>query len=405
MNERLSATAVQLKDVNTTLATLIEARTCELQASESQLHQAQKVECLGMLAGGIAHDFNNLLAVILLHCDSLIEDGVTQNEALVEAQGIKQTAQRAAALTRQLLTFSRKQILDPKVVNVNELLGELGKMLRRLIGEDVKLEVKTSPGLRSTRIDPNQFDQIVMNLAVNARDAMPQGGSLTFETENAELGEMGSCVLLRVSDSGSGMSAEVMAKIFEPFFTTKAPGRGTGLGLSTVIGIVKQSGGKIEVSSELGKGTQFKVYLPACDGEAPRTTTARGDPDELKGTEVILLVEDEPDLRELTASFLRESGYTVIEAKDGAQALSTSSSHEGVIDLIITDVLMPNMNGPEFVRRANLSRERPIKALFLSGYEAGDLRTSDVPEGGLQFLEKPYSRTALLTKLRALLDV
>ena len=392
----------------------LENLKCEIaqrEELEGQHRQSQKMEAIGQLAGGIAHDFNNILAVILMHSDSLLERH-PQGASAEDIEGIKLSAERAAALTRQLLVFSRKKLLDPKVIDLNRSIGELEKMLHRLIGEDIHLVTKFDPALRQVRVDPSQFEQVVMNLTVNARDAMPKGGTLTLETANVELDDThvlrnfgvkpGRYAMLKSSDTGCGMNAATVARIFEPFFTTKAEGVGTGLGLSTVFGIVKQAEGDISVYSEPGKGSVFKVYFPEYNGVAKVGVKTPENQAALQGTETILVVEDEPELRRITSKVLRQCGYTVLEAKDGLQALSIFDANVGVIDLVMTDVIMPSLSGPEFVQRLTTAGKNPdLKVLFLSGYSAGKLHDSGLSDESVHFLEKPYTRRILLKKLRA----
>lgn len=385
----------------------------ETKALASQLNQAQKMESVGRLAGGVAHDFNNLLSVIIGYSDVLLGETCLDARTLKQAEEIKKAGNRAAALTRQLLAFSRQQVLDPKVLNLNSIVVETEKMLRRLIGEDVELETKLAADLGSVKADPGQVEQIVMNLAVNARDAMPLGGKLTIETSDAELDEEyawqhvpcvpGSYVALIVTDTGIGMDAETKAHIFEPFFTTKEPGKGTGLGLSTVYGIVKQSGGYIWAYSELGQGSVFKVYLPRVDQPVRQVQTSELAPGVLSGSETILVVEDDESVRELICSMLRPNGYVVLEAKDAVEALDVARRRKS-IDLVLTDVVMPGMNGPAMAKK--LEEILPeMSVLYMSGYAGSFAVDRGILDEGASFLQKPFSKNALLQRLRETLDV
>ncbi|HXE89372.1 MAG TPA: PAS domain S-box protein [Terriglobales bacterium] len=385
----------------------------EAKLLEAQLRQAQKMEAVGTLAGGIAHDFNNLLTVIQGYGQLLGERLKDNAELAAEVKQIEDAAQRAAALTRQLLAFSRRQVLKPKVLDLNSVVTGMNRMLRRVIGEDIELVTRTAPDLSQVQADPGQIEQVIMNLAVNARDAMPEGGKLIFETRNVELdaaytrehvgARPGQYVMLAVTDTGVGMDAQTQAHIFEPFFTTKELGRGTGLGLSTVYGIVKQSGGYIEVHSEPGHGSTFKIYLPragqaaAGAGAEPRTQPRA------RGTETILLLEDDHGLRELAVRVLRSSGYTVLEAGNGEQAERVCREHSGDIHLLLTDVVMPGQSGPEVARR--LSPVRPaMKVLYISGYAPNAIVEQGTLGPGAAFLHKPFTPSALLEKVQQVLE-
>ena len=385
----------------------------ERHALEQQLRQAQKMEAVGRLAGGIAHDFNNLLMVISGYSEFLLERLGADPQLRGPAQEIASASERASSLTRQLLAFSRKQMLAPRIVNLNEVAGENLKMLGRMIGEDVDLALVPGKNLWSVRADAGQIEQVIMNLAVNARDAMPTGGKLTIETANVSFDEEyarlhaplrpGDYVMVSISDTGAGMDAETQSHIFEPFFTTKGP-KGTGLGLSTVYGIVKQSGGYIWVYSELGKGTAFKIYLPRIAGETLAHITA---PIEFKkvepGTETILLVEDEANLRYLARQYLEKQGYKVIEAADGAVAMQIAVAHEAVIHLLLTDVIMPGMNGRELAQR--ISEIRPnVKILYMSGYTENVIGHNGTLDAGVRLLQKPFNLRDLRNKVREVLD-
>jgi PAS domain S-box-containing protein len=379
---------------------------------EQQLRQAQKMEAVGQLAGGVAHDFNNVLTAIFGYADLMMEDLPAESPARRDVEDIRTAAERAAALTRQLLAFSRRQVLQPVVLRLNDLVEELEKMLGRLIGEDVELRLTLSPDAGNVRIDAGQLEQVLMNLVVNARDAMPAGGKLLIETANADLSEQyteihrpvvpGRYVLLAVSDTGIGMDAETKARIFEPFFTTKEVGHGTGLGLSTVYGIVKQSGGYIWAYSEVGRGTTFKIYLPRVDAPVERVAP----PPETRppaGTETILLAEDNEMVRPLAAALLRKFGYTVLEAENGARAVAVASDHQGPIHLLVSDVIMPGASGRELARRIAATRPE-TRVLYVSGYTDDAIVQHGMLEPGLHFLQKPFTPAALARKVREVLD-
>ena len=379
---------------------------------EQQLRQSQKMEAVGRLAGGVAHDFNNLLMVIKGHTELLRNVLPSADEYSRKIEQIERAADRASGLTRQLLAFSRLQMLQPKVMNLNDAVADMGRLLPRLIGEDIELIIHASEKLGAIRADASQMEQIIMNLVVNARDAMPDGGKLTIETSNVELDHSynekhpivreGRYVLLCVSDTGTGMSLETQAHIFEPFFTTKAQGKGTGLGLATVYGVVKQSGGFIWVYSELRRGTTFKIYFPRVDQPVERLEHAPAHSDAPRGTETILLTEDERDVREVAREFLESGGYTVIEARDGIEALGLVEKHEGSIDLLITDMVMPRMTGQELAAR--LKEQRPkLRMLYMSGYSERAAADSLQAEPGVRLLAKPFSRSALLRTVHELL--
>jgi hypothetical protein len=379
---------------------------------EDQLRQSQKMEAVGQLAGGVAHDFNNLLTAILGYC-SLMLDEVPQEDPLrQDLMEIQAAGERAAALTRQLLAFSRRQMLQPQVVEINTLIRQLEKLLRRLISEDVELVTVLANDLHPVRVDPASIEQILVNLAVNARDAMPVGGRLTIETANVEIDEAytlthpsmkpGAYVMLGVGDTGRGMDAATRARVFEPFFTTKEQGRGSGLGLATVYGIVKQSGGFIWVYSELGHGTVFKVYLPPAKTRAvPRPSEARPH-ETAHGWETVLLVEDEDAVRALAREVLRRHGYIVLEARHGVDALRVAERHPDAIHLMVTDVVMPHMSGREVAER--LSTVRPnMKVLFMSGYSDHALMHRELAPGSA-FLQKPFTPEVFARKVRDVLD-
>ena len=379
---------------------------------EEQLMQAQRMEAIGTLSGGVAHDFNNILTVILGHAEVLQQMLQPSSAEYSHLKSIDEASRRASALTRQLLAFSRKQVLQPKVFNLNSLIVDLDKMLRRLISEDIQLETVTDPNLGATRADPGQIEQVVMNLVVNARDAMKSGGRITIETANVTLDEeyvrshtgarSGPHVMLAVSDTGEGISAENLPLIFEPFFTTKEVGKGTGLGLSTVYGIVKQSGGNVWVYSQPGRGTTFKIYLPRVD--EPESVVA--DPARRAvsaGVETVLLVEDEPALRELIKYALNGNGFTVLDVASPADAIAVSRKHTGLLHLLLTDVIMPGMDGPALAKE--VQKERPdIKVLYMSGYATNFIMHDGEVDPGTNFLEKPFHPRALLNKIREVLD-
>jgi two-component system cell cycle sensor histidine kinase/response regulator CckA len=387
----------------------------ERRALEQQLRQSQKMEAVGRLAGGIAHDFNNLLMVILGYSELLLERLGPDAAVRVPAQEIANAAERASSLTRQLLAFSRKQMLAPRILDLNSVVTENLKMLTRVIGEDIDLVMVPGSDLGAVRADAGQIEQVIMNLAVNARDAMPSGGKLTLETANVSLDEdyarfhaplkPGKYVMLAISDTGVGMDAETQSRIFEPFFSTKGP-KGTGLGLSTVYGIVKQSGGYIWVYSESGKGTTFKIYLPRVADRAEtaaQVVTAKEEPATEPGTETILLVEDEANLRYLARQFLEKQGYRVIEAADGAVAMQIAVAHDGVIHLLLTDVIMPGMNGRELAQR--ISEIRPnVKILYMSGYTENVIGHNGMLDAGTRLLQKPFNLRDLKDQVREALD-
>ena len=384
---------------------------------EGQLRQAQKLEAVGQLAGGVAHDFNNILTAILgnveLSMDDVRSELGADHSVAAALEQIEQAAQRASVLTRQLLTFSRRGVMQPKVLNLNLILAGLNKMLRRLITEDITLDTVTDPELQSILVDTGQLEQVIVNLVVNATHAMPDGGRLTLETQNTTFDEdytrnhaearPGPHVLLAVSDTGHGMDAATRERIFEPFFTTKSVDKGTGLGLATVHGIVKQSGGHITVDSELGKGTTFKVYLPAVDAPATRPATLELGDDLPTGTETILVCDDHDALRHITERFLNAAGYMVLTAGNAQDALSAIAAHSRQIDLLVTDVIMPDMNGKRLAEA--LADTNPgLKVLFISGYASDIIAPHGVLEKGVEFLEKPFNTGTLLRRVREVLD-
>ena len=379
---------------------------------EKQLLQAQKMEAIGQLAGGVAHDFNNLLMVIKWCSQSLLDTLPPDDPKAKDAKEIYEAGERAASLTRQLLAFSRKQMLQPVPINLNFLISELEKMLRRLIGEHIEMRTNLSSDLGIIMADTGQIEQVILNLSVNARDAMPDGGCLTIETSNVKFDDVyahqhvetqpGSYVMLAISDTGCGMSEEIKSKIFEPFFTTKEAGRGTGLGLSTVHGIVKQSGGHIWVYSEAGHGTTFKIYFPLMEGQKERQAVAPKKR-RLQGTETLLLVEDNENLRTLAENVLRQNGYHVLSAVDGVHALERSDQYEGRIDMLITDVIMPRMGGKELSNKLSLKRPH-IQVLFMSGYTDNTIVQNGILDEKTAYLQKPCSPETLMTKIREILE-
>jgi two-component system cell cycle sensor histidine kinase/response regulator CckA len=378
-----------------------------------QLRHAQKMEAIGQLAGGIAHDFNNLLTAIGGYSEISMNLLQAEDPLRYNLEEIKKASDRAAALTRQLLAFSRKQVLQPKVLDLNSIVSELEKMLRRLIGEDIELCTALNPDLSSIKADPGQIEQVIMNLSVNARDAMPQGGKLTITTENVFFNEEyvghhdailpGAYVMLAVSDTGTGIDEKTKMHIFEPFFTTKEVGRGTGLGLSTVYGIVRQSGGNIWIHSEVGKGTTFRIYLPLIDDDAPQYKRNPEPEEFLKGSETILLAEDEEMVRHLVRDVLKKYGYEVLEVSTGGAAFLICEHHQGPIDLLVTDVIMPEMSGHELGNR--LRQLRPdMKTLFMSGYIGNSIIENKSIDSDIPFLQKPFTPQALVRKVREVLQ-
>jgi PAS domain S-box-containing protein len=383
-----------------------------LRRSEEQLRQAQKMEAVGRLAGGVAHDFNNVLSVILTYGELLLGDLKPGDPMRADVEEIRKAASRAAGLTGQLLLFSRQQVVEPKVIDLCEILGSMDRMLQRILGEDVEVVSLPSKATGRIKADPSHIEQVILNLVVNARDAMPTGGKLTIETNNVDLDEdhalghlstkPGPYVMLAVTDTGIGMDRETQARIFEPFFTTKEIGKGTGLGLSTVFGIVQQAGGSVWVDSEPGKGTTFKVYLPRVDAEVdvPRTQVS---PATLRGTETILLVEDEEQVRAVAFSILRRQGYQVLPAQHGSEALLLSERHPQPIDLLLTDVVMPQMSGPELARKLAVARPE-MKVLCMSGYTDDSIVRHGVLDSGVAFIQKPITPASLAKKVREVLD-
>ncbi len=382
---------------------------------EEQFRQAQKMDAIGRLSGGVAHDFNNLLGVIIGYAEFLQERLESQDSLRESVDEILKAGKRAASLTRQLLAFSRLQVLDPKVIDLNNAVVDMEKLLGRLIGEDIELQTSLARDLGHVKADQGQFEQVIMNLAVNARDAMPQGGKLIVSTENFVMDEAfvrryaypvepGPYVLLTVTDTGIGMDSETKARAFEPFFTTKDKGKGTGLGLATVYGVVKQSGGYIDIESSPGAGTTFKIYLPRVNEEiSPQKRSSGEASGAVAGKETILLVEDEESLRRLTRTSLELSGYKVLEAKDGIDALEASNRHDGPIDLLLTDIVMPGMGGRALAQEL-IVRHPEIRIVYMSGYtgQAVDSHGPILP--GSDFLSKPFTCEILARKIREALD-
>ena len=391
------------------------AKRCLLPSADTdaQLRHSQKMEAVGQLAGGIAHDFNNLLTIIIGCGEVLraqVEESSEQSELLEE---IRRAADRAVLLTRQLLAFSRRQVLEPKIIHFNDVVCDMGKMLRRLIGEDIEIRTILDPALEKVLADRGQVEQVILNLALNARDAMPDGGELSIETRNADLDQdylqshaevlTGRYVMLAVSDSGRGMDPATKARIFEPFFTTKDAGKGTGLGLATVYGIVKQSGGHVWVYSELGQGSTFKVYLPAIQEsiEIRTENAAPGVP--VGGDETVPLVEDEASVRSISRAALQTYGYTVLEAGGPLEAIELSRAHVGDIAVLVTDVVMPQLNGRRLAEL--LQPERPeMRVLYVSGYTDDTIVRQGVLENEVHFLQKPYTPGSLAETVRAVLE-
>jgi two-component system, cell cycle sensor histidine kinase and response regulator CckA len=406
-----SAEVIEIRGEQCVLAVMKDIT--ERRSLEEQLRLSQKMEAVGLLAGGVAHDFNNLLTVILGYGILLLKDLGSEDARRGPLEGIKQAADRAAALTQQLLAFSRRQVLAPRLLDLNTVVGDMDKMLRRLIGEHIELRTDLASGLGLVKADPSQIEQVIMNLVVNARDAMPTGGKLTIETADVEVNDTyarchniitpGPHVMLAVSDTGHGMDEDTRARVFEPFFTTKAKGKGTGLGLAVVYGIIKQSGGSISVYSERGLGTTFKAYLPRVEAACERPEAITGNKRSRRGTETVLLVEDEAAVRSLLRDILESNGYVVLEASRAAEALEASRQHGGPIQLLLTDVVMPDISGRKLADRLQTSRPE-AKVLYMSGYTDTAIVQHGLLEPGVAFLQKPFTPEALSRKVREVLD-
>ncbi len=389
-------------------------RSAERKAElEQQFQQAQKLESVGRLAGGVAHDLNNLLSPILGFGEMLMDDFDKNDQRKESVKAIVDAGNRARDLVRQLLAFSRKQIIETKPIDLSEVLVRFENLLRRTIREDIDLKIIPTPSLPSVKGDIGKLEQVIMNLAVNAQDAMPNGGLLCIETFETRLDEAyaalhegvtpGDYVLLSVSDTGSGMDAETLKHIFEPFFTTKAKDKGTGLGLATVYGIIKQHGGHIRAYSEPGTGTTFKIYLPVSEGPAAAMESPAAEPTDLRGSETVLVVEDDGQVRHLARTILERKGYRVLTAENGKEALSVLQRHEGPVHLILTDVVMPGMSGKELLR--NISRDHPgVKLIYMSGYTDNVIAHQGVLDEGVHFIQKPFNVSALAAKVRKVLN-
>jgi two-component system, cell cycle sensor histidine kinase and response regulator CckA len=402
-----------VKDESSTYIEVFAEDVTERRVLERQLRMAQKMEAVGRLSGGIAHDFNNLLGVIIGYIQVMKRSLVPGTSSHEYAEEIEKASQRAVSLTRQLLAFSRQQVLEPTILNLNTLVSDMEKMLPRLIGEDIQLNLMLDSTIGQVKADPGQIEQVVMNLAVNARDAMPDGGKLTIQTANAEIDAAfarehqgsipGQYVMLAVTDTGTGMDPETQAQIFEPFFTTKDRDKGTGLGLATVYGVVKQSSGYITVDSEKGKGASFKIYLPRIEQPVAAQSEITQAPLTVRGCETILLVEDAEPLRKLAHMFLRDNGYQVLTAADGAEAQQVAAKTAGPIHLLLTDVVMPGINGRVLAERL-APRNPSMKVLYMSGYTDTFIAGHGVLEEGIHLLHKPFTEETLLRKVRELLD-
>lgn len=416
LEERVLARTADLTETNAELQReMAERRRTEeaLRQSEAQLRQSQKLEAVGRLAGGIAHDFNNLLTIILSYTDMVVGNPGLPVSCRTKIEEVHRAGERAAGLTRQLLAFSRQQVLQPTVLDVNDVLSGLSRMLGRLLGEDVELHVRLGTQLDAVTADRGQLEQVLMNLVVNARDAMPDGGRITIETSNVTLNASesgdplgltpGPHVLVAVTDTGHGMTEEVQARLFEPFFTTKERGKGTGLGLSTVFGIVKQSGGGIAVQTRPGAGTTFRIYLPRAEGAAESVAPDVVSMTLPRGNETVLLVDDEEQIRTVAATILRKAGYQVLVAGTPGEALELCEHHADTIDLLVTDVIMPKMNGRQLAEA--VCHQRPgVRVLFISGYTDDVILPHGVLEDGVSFLQKPLTPDALTRKVRQVLD-
>ena len=414
--QRAEQLASQLTEANRRLESLVaehERTRAMLAASEEQVRQSQKMEAVGRLAGGVAHDFNNILTAILSYSDFLIESIPPNDPRGDDAREIRRAARRATTLTGQLLAFSRRQVYQPRALDLNVVITEFSKILGRVIGEDVRLEMRLAENLGVVKADPGQVEQVIMNLVVNASDAMPNGGTITLSTQNVDVSDpetrphpqlrAGSYVALRVCDTGVGMDEATMRQIFDPFFTTKESGKGTGLGLATVYAIAERSGGAVGVHSAPGEGAEFTIYLPRVDVAAEHYASGATLPLPPRGTETILFVEDDDAVRQLGHRILERHGYTVILARDGREALALARRHAGEIELLLTDVVMPNVGGKRLVD--SIQSVRPgIRVIYLSGYTAGEIDKRGELDPGVAFLQKPFTAQALLVKAREVLD-
>src|SRR5579883_90937 len=412
---RLKQFGTEQQQLTHELQTRTDHMEAEIYLGSQELEEANRnrLAALGRLSGGIAHDFNNLLGVILGYARLLQDENQTDTRLNKALDSIVHAAENASGLTRQLLAYSRQQVLEPKILNLNDIVKKIEPLIRRLIGENIEFQTSLDSGLGKIKADPGQLEQVIMNLAINARDAMPQGGKLIVETSNHDLDESyisqhpgvarGPYVLLSVSDTGTGIDPSAKERIFEPFFTTKEMGKGTGLGLSTVQGIVKQSDGHIWVYSELGHGTNFKIYFPTTEESAKTASSVEAKPYIARGSETVLLVEDQSSLRELITTMLERDGYKVLAAETPAKGLEFAGTYNGTIHLLITDVILPEMNGRAFAERLAGSRHA-IKVLFISAYTENIMVQQGTLPGGTAFLQKPFTHEALRRKVREVLD-
>jgi PAS domain S-box-containing protein len=403
-----TASVVRNRDGVVEKLVIVNRDITERKQLEEQLHRSQKLEAIGRLSGGVAHDFNNLLGLIIGYSEAL-QERIPPDDPFREAvDEIQNAGKRAAALTQQLLAFSRKQVLEPRTLNLNTIIQDIEKMLRRLVGEDIEMQLVLSPNNCSVKADRSQIEQVILNLVVNARDAMPNGGKLTIETGNWELDRStvlrhpyvipGPYAMLKVTDTGCGMDAELQSHIFEPFFTTKEKGKGTGLGLATAYGVIKQSGGYIWVDSEVGKGTTFRIYLPEVNAVAEAVPDMKAAAKVAPERRTILVVEDERSLRKLTRKTLSDAGHKVFEAGDASEALEISRKTEGAIDLLLTDVIMPGMSGKKLAD-VLLAERAGIGVLYMSGYADGEIATHGILEEGTAILRKPFTRDELMRRV------
>ena len=407
-----SAAPIRGVDGTVAGAVLVFRDITERRRLEDHLRQAQKMEAIGRLAGGIAHDFNNIITIISGFCEFLLSGDYPEASRGQFVRNIRDASDRAASLTQQIMAFSRKQLLVPRVLDLNTVVAEMGALVKRLIGSNIEFVTELAPDLAPVKADPTQIGQVFLNLAANARDAMPKGGRLVVTTSNVVLDESttrdypdvapGRYALLAIADNGVGMGEAVLAHIFEPFFTTKAVGRGTGLGLATVYGIVKQSGGHVAVASRPGEGTLFRIYLPTVEAAAAPAATPDRAPTK-RGDETILLVEDEDTVREMMKLVLKSNGYEVLEAEDGAVALEIARAHPGTIHLLMTDLMMPRLSGRELADRL-VAEKRVGRVLFMSGYTEDVLARQDVASSSADFLHKPFTLDGLTAKIREVLD-